>query len=182
MVHWHCSECGCGYDEAQTKRRRRGEPPIGSVIVQTCSRACEEKRQDRLERARQERRARERRRAGGARRRRRRTTNPSDYWRRRYRRLRAPHERSWRCRECGCSFSEAQAKRRRRGEPAIRSLKMRTCSAHCRSIYRTRIIRRWERLHPKKTREYWHRARAKRRRKRLAMKHGRRGEKPIIST
>jgi hypothetical protein len=61
----------------------------------------------------------------------------------------------------------------RRGEPAIRLLKARTCSAHCRRIYRTRIIHRWERLHPEKVEEYSRRANAKKRRKRLVMKRRR---------
>jgi hypothetical protein len=32
---WHCVICGCDFDEAQAKRRRRGEPPIASVVAQT---------------------------------------------------------------------------------------------------------------------------------------------------
>ncbi len=59
---------------------------------------------------------------------RRRRTRPEGYWRRRYRRLRVPREQAWRCRECGCTFEEAQAKRRRRGEPPIKSLLARTCA------------------------------------------------------
>ncbi len=85
------------------------------------------------------------------------------YWRRRYRRLRVPREQAWRCRECGCGFAEAQAKRRRRGEREIRSLKARTCSARCRSIYRTRIIRRWDGEHPEAVREYGRRAHLRKR-------------------
>jgi rubredoxin len=151
VTTWRCVICGCDFDEAQARRRRRHEPPISSVKVQTCSRACEEKRQA----ARDE------------------TTRPKGYWLRRYRRLRLPRERSWRCRECSCSFGEAQTKRRRRGEQEIGSLKARTCSASCRRTYRTRIIRRWDRLHPEAVREQWRRADLKRRRKRLAMKRRR---------
>ncbi len=81
---------------------------------------------------------------------RRRKTATGSYWLLRYRRLRVPRELVWRCQECRCSFREAQAKRRRRGEREIRSLKARTCSAACRRMYRTRIIRRWDRLHPER--------------------------------
>ena len=37
-----CVICGCDFDEAQAKRRRRQESPIASVVVQTCSWACEQ--------------------------------------------------------------------------------------------------------------------------------------------
>ena len=56
---------------------------------------------------------------------------PKGYWLRRYRRLRA-----WRCRECGCTFKQAQAKRRRRGEgeipdyPALGARAPRGCQAY----------------------------------------------------
>ncbi len=70
---------------------------------------------------------------------------------------------------------EAQGKRRRRGEPEIRALRARTCSAVCRRTYRSRIIRRWEGLNPETVEEYWRRAKAKQRQKRLARKR-RRGQ------
>lgn len=44
MASWRCVICGCDFDEAHAKRRRRREPPIATVKVQTCSRECEEKR------------------------------------------------------------------------------------------------------------------------------------------
>jgi hypothetical protein len=97
MPNRRCVICGCDFDRPQAKRRRRHEPPITSVKVQTCSRTCEEKRQ------------------------RRRVIRPESYWLRRYRRLRLPRERAWRCRECGCSFEVARTKRRRRGEQEIQS-------------------------------------------------------------
>jgi rubredoxin len=172
MTTWRCLVCGCDFDEAQAKRRRRHEPPIGSVVVQTCSSACEEKREAARAQARRERRARHERRVHRVRKRRRNATRPRGYWRRRYRRLRVPRELAWRCRECNCTFAEAQAKRRRHGERAIRSLLARTCSARCRRIYRTRIIRRWDRLHPEAVKEYQRRAMLKRRRKRAAMRRG----------
>jgi hypothetical protein len=85
--------------------------------------------------------------------------------------IRLPRERAWRCRECGCSFEEAQAKRRRRGEREIRTLLARTCSARCRTIYRTRIIRCWDREHPEAAREHQRRVYLKARWKLYSEQH-----------
>jgi hypothetical protein len=92
--------------------------------------------------------------------------------------LRVRRELVWRCRECNCSFAKAQAKRRRHGERAIRSLKARTCCARCRSIYRTKIIRRWERQHPDAVSEHRRRASLKRRWKVYSEQHQDAGSYP----
>ena len=171
MTTWRCRVCGCDLDEAQRRRRRRHEPPIGSVVVQTCSKACEEKRQAARAEARRERRSRREPRVRRVRRPRRSPTKPKGYWLRRYRRLRVPRELVWRCRECNCSFAEAQAKRRRHAERPIRSLNARTCCARCRSIYRAKIIRRWEREHPEAVREHRRTASRKKRWKLYSEQH-----------
>lgn len=152
MATWRCVTCGCNFDQAQAKRRRRHEPPIATVRAQTCSRT----EADRMRRLRQERRVRkpkirpQRQRVRKVRRKRQRSiVGREGYWlRRRYRRLRVPRELAWRCRECGCSFKMAQAKRRQRGEREIKSLLARTCSEACRSSHTTEIKRRWNREHP----------------------------------
>ena len=180
MTTWRCVICGCDFDQAQAKRRRRREPFIRSIVVQTCSRACEEQRQSARVKVRRERRALRKRRVTTVHtkrrsfskvRRRRRVIRPEGYWLRRYRRLRVPREQAWRCRHCGCSFAQAQAKRRRRAEREIRSLLAKTCSARCRTTYRTRIIRRWEREHPEAAREHRRRAYLKRRWKLYSNQH-----------
>lgn len=104
MTLWRCAICGCDFDEAQAKRQAAQAG------------------------ARRERRARRKLQVRESPRKRRRVIRPKGY-RRRYRWLRVPRELAWRCRECGCMFKAAQAKRRRRGEREIRSLKTKTCSA-----------------------------------------------------
>ncbi len=45
MDLWRCTICGCDYDEAQAKRRRRGERAIRQVGIVVCSAACWRKRE-----------------------------------------------------------------------------------------------------------------------------------------
>ncbi len=44
-TEWRCSECGCTLDEAQAKRRRRGEPLIWMIRTVVCSEKCRRKRE-----------------------------------------------------------------------------------------------------------------------------------------
>src|SRR5574341_450967 len=45
---WRCVICGCSYDAAQAKRRRRGEPPISQARTVVCSAECRRRAQARL--------------------------------------------------------------------------------------------------------------------------------------
>ncbi len=51
----------------------------------------------------------------------------------------------WHCSECGCSFDEAQEKRRQRHEPLIRTVQEQRCSAECRRIHRRHVVALWRR-------------------------------------
>ncbi len=51
----------------------------------------------------------------------------------------------WHCSECGCSFDEAQEKRRQRGELLIRTVQEQRCSTECRRIHRRRVVAIWRR-------------------------------------
>lgn len=50
-----------------------------------------------------------------------------------------------RVRQCGCSLEQPQAKRRRRGEQPIISIRDVTCSAKCRYQHRLATIWTWQR-------------------------------------